>query len=83
MRSKSRRGCNGIALIYVNPSVSFADSSPSGEPFGVAKLRPKSCPRKRGKWHGVPKGVQLKAAKRRGYSPADNPQMEKVYAFIS
>ena len=33
-------------------------SSPAGEPFGIAL--PKSCPRVRGKWHEVPKGVRLR-----------------------
>ena len=69
--------------LFTSTPQSASLTAPSGEPFGVAELRPKSCPRKRGKWYGVPKGVKLKAAKRRGYSPADNPQMEKVYAFIS
>ena len=34
MQSKSRRGCIGAAVVYVNPSVGYADSSPAGEPFG-------------------------------------------------
>ena len=53
-----RRGCIEVARVYANPSVSYADSSPSGEPFGIAL--PKSCPRVRGKWHEVPKGVRLR-----------------------
>ena len=56
--TSSRRGCIEVALVYANPSVSYAASSPSGEPFGIAL--PKSCPRVRGKWHEVPKGVRLR-----------------------
>ena len=37
-----RRGCIEVALVYANPSVSYADSSPSGEPFGY---RPPECAR--------------------------------------
>ena len=34
--SESRRGCIAAALVYLNPSVGFADSSPAGEPFGCS-----------------------------------------------
>ena len=37
-------------------------SSPAGEPFGIVQSPPKSCPRLRGKWHEVPKGVRLGGA---------------------
>ena len=37
-----RRGCIEVALVYANHSVSYADSSPSGEPFGY---RPPECTR--------------------------------------
>ena len=43
-------------------------SSPAGEPFGVVPLT-KSCPRWRGKWHEVPKGVRLKTAECRELFP--------------
>ena len=37
--TSSRRGCIEVALVYANPSVSYADSSPSGEPFGYRPPR--------------------------------------------
>ena len=37
-------------------------SSPAGEPFGIVQSPPKSCPRLRGKWHEVPKGVRIGGA---------------------
>ena len=40
-----------------------------GEPFGMVQILTKSCPRKRGKWHEVPKGVRLKTAECRELFP--------------
>ena len=49
-------------------SLTLFDNSPSREPFGVLPLT-KSCPRWRGKWHEVPKGVRLKTAECRELFP--------------
>ena len=40
--TSSRRGCIEVALVYANPSVSYAYSSSYGEPFGY---RPPECTR--------------------------------------
>ena len=58
------------SLFYCNPSVTAcAVPAPrKGEPLGVVPLT-KSCPRKRGKWHEVPKGVRLKTAECRELFP--------------
>ena len=57
-----RRGCIEVVLVYANPSVNppygVLPAPRKGEPFGIAL--PKSCPRVRGKWHEVPKGVRLR-----------------------
>ena len=61
------RGC-----CYLRQPLSLTsfDSSPAGEPFGLPQT--KSCPRKRGKWHGeaMTKGERLGTAKLFFYSPS-------------
>ena len=67
-----RRGCNEASVVYVNPSVNpphgVLPAPRKGAPFGVVPLT-KSCPRWRGKWHEVPKGVRLKTAECRELFP--------------
>ena len=49
----NRSGSAAPVFVHFNPSVSYAASSPAGEPFGIVQALPKSCPRLRGKCRGA------------------------------
>ena len=49
----NRSGSVAPVFVYFNPSVSYAASSPAGEPFGIVQAPPKSCPRLWGKCRGA------------------------------
>ena len=61
----SRRGykeaCSSLSVSTPQSRLRRA-SSPFGETFGFVQPPPKSCPRLRGKWHEVPKGVRIGGA---------------------